>query len=299
MPPLNPNEVRALIPEIPEGINISELTAEISYSLLQRVIELVNELDFKRITIMFDKLDEDIRFSSNAELITSFYAPIMGNNKLLLQKNIQFVFTVWKIAYDFMEDKVRTQKHYCPSIEWTEKSIKELLDKRLRFFTEIADFKADSLFKPEEFEQLIKKILFYANYNPRDLWHLFDSIIREQYKHNYQSKFIEISGVEKGIEKFVKEFNYFEYYPKKYSSSNALDIQDYIRTLVKTDKVTFTFNELKDGSGKSGGQARNYVGEMQKMGLIKTMGRTDNGGYIYKVQDPKIQYIIENKIEYD
>jgi len=298
LPPLNVDEIKALIPELPESLNLSDFDAEISFSFLQRVVDMVKKMGLSKITIMLDKLDEDRRFTSNAEEVFKFYSPIMGNNKILLMSGFQLVFTVWQIAFDLLIETVRTQKHFCPRIEWNETSIQKVLNRRLETFSAGRIKMLNTIIAENISHEEYQRMLFYSNYNPRDLWHLMDSIMREQYRANSEASCIEASGFKNGLEVFVREFNYYEYYPKKIGSSNALDIQDFIRTLVRSAKIEFTMTELKDGSGKSGGSARNYIGEMAKMGLIKAIGRTGKNAFIYRIQDPKIVYMIENSVTF-
>lgn len=103
-----------------------------------------------------------------------------------------------------------------------------------------------------------------------------------------------------GIKRYVTEFNYYEYYPRRSSArANSMDVYSYIKHLLKLDGTEFTKDRLNDKAG-TGSSTNNYVVAMENMGLIrKTAKKAQGGAVIYEISDPKVCYAMENGIAID
>src|SRR5690606_33927398 len=114
-------------------MNIEEefIDQDTSYNLLLRTATLAMRLEFERIILVFDRVDEDARFMNDAELISDFIVKILTDNKFLLEEDIQVVFSTWVTPFNFIRDQVRTQKHYCPTLFWTTDDLILALNQRL------------------------------------------------------------------------------------------------------------------------------------------------------------------------
>jgi hypothetical protein len=203
---------------------------------------------------------------------------------------------MWSTPFNYLLEKVRTQKHYCPKLNWTHQDLKNALNRRLNTFSKgkISDYRV--LFE-EQFTITEFDIIFeLANSNPRDLWHLFDRLLRCQFKINSDSDVIQVSSFKPGIEDFVTEFNYFEYYPRKHNArSNSMDFYAYTAHLLKLEDEIFTRNQLNERAG-TGGSTQNYVVGMESIGLVEKVGQ-EGGVTTYRIKDPKVVYAIKNGIK--
>ena len=175
-------------------------------------------------------------------------------------------------------------------------NIIDVLNSRLEAYSD-GDLKNVSAMLFDEDVVLLEKVIPLANNNPRDLWHIMDSILKSQYSIDENSKLSE-QAINEGIERFVRGFNYYEYYPKKANArANSMDIYSYVQHLQKLDSPKFTKSKLND-KAKTGGSTDNYVTNMEKIGLVKKTGeKTIGGGVEYVIADPKIVYAMENKIK--
>ncbi|MCL5123070.1 MAG: helix-turn-helix domain-containing protein [Deltaproteobacteria bacterium] len=297
LPPI-PKEfvLRQYFPGIPLEANKDFKDQEVLYDFFNRCLELVKALGFQRFVIVLDKIDEDQRLSNDAETIRDFIAPVLTDNKLLLNERIQHVVSLWIIPFTLLTDRIRSQKLFNARLNWRSNDLVGALNKRMGVFSNGRAPTFDNLFASDVTVGQKQLILDLANRNPRDLWHIMRRLLEAQYEVDATSLVISEKAVKIGLDTFVKEFNYYEYYPPKIvSRADSLDVYSYIRHLLKLSTTEFTRNHFKDVTGISGGSASNYVDQMQRMGLIINSDR-DGRNVVYSIVDPKIKYAIQNNI---
>jgi hypothetical protein len=296
LPPIDEGKVKNFFPEINIGAKTDFIDQKESFVFFGRLLSLVHSLGYVRLTVILDKLDEDDRFNNDAQKISEFIEPILKDSKLLLHDNLQIVISVWSVPYRFLKDKFRTQKHDTHTIEWTDEKLIQVINSRLDAYSDgdVVSV-ADILAQNEDI--LLDKIIPLANKNPRDLWHIMDSILKSQYILDENSKITE-PAADAGIDKFVREFNYYEYYPRKANArANTMDIYSYVQHLQKLDSPKFSKSALNE-KARTGGSTDNYVTNMEKIGLIKKTGqKTIGGGVEYIIADPKVVYAMEKGIK--
>lgn len=299
LPPLTESvEIKNFFPELPT-LNIEEefINQETSYQLILRIAKLAKRLSFDRILVVFDRIDEDARFMNDAELISDFIVKILTDNKLLLEEDIQIVFSTWSTPFNYIKDQVRTQKHYCPNLIWTNEDLKNALNKRLQAYSnnKISDYKI--LFADDVTEAEMESILEMSNNNPRDLWHIFNNLFKSQFEEDSTSNKIQKSTIPKALMNFVTTFNYYEYYPKRSNSrANTMDIYSYAKHLLKLDSEIFTKNQLNEKANLGGSTVINYVIGMEKIGLVSLDSQV-SGNAQYKIKDAKVVFALKNGIE--
>lgn len=267
-----------------------------SYYYLEKLCSLILKSHIDEIIIVIDKIDEDPRFKNDSSRISSFIEGIASNNKILINDLFKIVLFVWTTPFNSIKSNIRTQKIALQELSWTSEALKEAAGKRLSAFSNNKLNKIEDIFEEGEPES-VDKLIYMCNENPRDLWHLLDKSLVAQF-HKDNSKKITREAVEEGIDKFVGQFNYYEYYPRKSNArKDSMDIYSYIKHLLKLDSNTFTKNKLNDMAG-TGGSTNNYVVSMENMGLIRRTGeKTSQGGLEYEIRDPKVRYARENGID--
>jgi hypothetical protein len=283
-------------PEIAPIIKEDFADAEGSFFAFSRLVLLCKKLGYQRVIFIIDKIDEDSRFGNAAEDISEFIEPLLTDNKLLLDKSFQLVISLWVIPLNMIKSSVRTQKLNCPTINWSSGDLKSVLNKRLSVYSDNNVREIESIFDSSIENDNLEKILNLSNRNPRDLWHVMNRIMLAQHKINPDSKFIGNLAIQEGLDTYVKEFNFYEYYPRKSNAKkNSMDIYAYINHLLKLDDANFTKNKLNEKAG-TGSSTNNYVSAMENMGLVETSGSI-GGSTTYKIRDPKVVYAIKNKID--
>lgn len=297
LPPLeNDNQVQEFFPELKLSVDKDFFSQEISFRLLKKVGSIAHKLGFQKSVILLDRLDEDARFENDAEAIASFITPFLTDNNLMSITEFEIVFFVWSTPFRFIEELVRTQKYYCPSLNWSNADLEKLLNRRLEVYSneKIRNFR--NLFDPSISSEEINEIFHLANSNPRDIIHIFKILFEEQYRNDPSSKLFKVETLRSSLTKFVLEFNYFEYYPRKSNArANSMDIYSYAAHLLKLDHQEFSKNQLNIQAG-TGSSTNNYVVGMERIGLIENI-RQERGNAIYKIKDPKIVFCQKNGLE--
>ena len=297
LPPVDASHIREIIPEVNVEIDTEFNKANASYSLLIRICNVINKLGYNRVIVFLDKFDEDTRMENNADRISTFFSPLLTDNKLLENTHIQIVVSVWEVPFNKILTRFRSQKHFCPLLSWTEAKLKDALNRRLFVFSngKIDDFA--TLFSDDVGIDAIDEIFVLANGNPRDLWHIFHSIFEAQYTLDSESQTLSIHAVKSGLKDFVTNFNFYEYYPKSPNAkSSSMDVYSYIKHLLKLTSEKFTKNQLNT-LANTGSSTSNYVVGMENIGLVINTGEKTGGGVIYKINDPKVIYAMKQNLD--
>lgn len=297
LPPVDVAQIRDIIPRIDLETDTEFNKAKACYSLLIRICDVIYKLGYERIIVFFDKFDEDTRMENNADRISTFFAPLLTDNKLLENTHIQIIVSVWEVPFNKILTQFRSQKYHCPMLSWTELKLKDALNRRLSVFSEgvISDF--TRLFGNDVNSNEIDEIFTLANGNPRDLWHIFHSIFQSQYNLDAESLVLSAQAVENGLKNFVTSFNFFEYYPKSpKAKSSTMDVYSYIKHLLKLKDEKFTKNQL-NSLANTGSSTSNYVVGMENIGLVVNTSEKVNGGVLYKINDPKVVYAMKHNLD--
>jgi hypothetical protein len=273
---------------------------EANLALLTKVADLAkNAGAVKGVLFLIDKVDEDPKLEGDAEEIADFLEVLLKDLKLLLHTDIQFVISSWTIPVEYLKGRgVRLQKLSTEYVTWDKANLEEVLNKRVQTFShsKVLEYKTlfDSDVTTNDFDELFR----LANKNPRDLWHLFDGIMRAQFSSDSDAIKISKTAMLVAIEKFVRTFNFYEYYPRNAGArANSMDIYSYIAHLQKLDKSTFTKNELNTVAG-TGSSTVNYVSAMKNMGLIEdTHEKGANSAIVYAIRDPKVVYAMKHSFQ--
>ncbi|WP_432612602.1 P-loop ATPase, Sll1717 family [Acinetobacter portensis] len=261
------------------------------------MLKIVEKLKFTKVIVLIDRIDEDQRFENDAELIANYTKLILTDEKLLLTPKLQIIFTSWTTPFNFIKQYVRTQKHSCNIIHWSNSDLESVLNNRLKVFSKNKVINYKDLFASDVTQDDLNAILKLANSTPRDLWHIFSNLLRIQYDKDSLSTKIEKSSIGFALSRFVKNFNYFEYYPRKTNArSNSMDVFSYIDLLLKLDTNTFNAKQLKEKNQLQHSTAQSYISNMEKMGLI-TLSNPDSGSAQYNIKDPKITHAREREIK--
>ena len=283
-------------PEINRNVDEAFSDPTYSFEMLKKLVNLITKIGYQRTVIIFDKIDEDARFSNAAEDISSYVETIATDNKLLTDDAFQVVLSLWIIPYNMLKDKVRTQKLFCPSVNWNINDLKAAADRRLNVFSGNKIQNLSSIFIDGASTEGLGELLRLANKNPRDLWHLLDKSFRAEYALNSSSNKISSQAIKDGINDFVCNFNFYEYYPRKSNArANSMDVYAYIKHLSKLKSSEFTKNQLNERAS-TGSSTNNYVTAMENIGLIERSGQI-GGSVNFRVRDPTVVYAPDNQIE--
>lgn len=266
------------------------------YYYLEKFCRLARKAGFEKIYVFIDKVDEDPRFQNDAEDVADFLRPIASDNKVLTSDLFHAVLFAWSTPFNYIRDSVRTQKLSFTSLTWDRPNLEKVLAKR------VAKYAKDDLVREldllEEASSASKTLIFdMCNRNPRDLWHIMDKSLQEQFRLDPSQK-ISDAAITFAVRRFVTDFNYYEYYPRKSNArANTMDVYKYIKHLQKLDDTRFTKDKLNTVAG-TGGSTNNYVVAMENMGLIRnTNEKAQGGAVVYEIADPKVRYAMQNGLQ--
>lgn len=265
------------------------------YFYLEKLCRLIKKSGIQKIYVIVDKIDEDPRFENDAEHISEYMKKLASDNKILTNELFHLILFAWSTPFNYIRDIVRTQKLSYSSLSWDRPQLESVLTRRLNAYSNgvISSFSVLLLNCSTESLNLLFEM---CNRNPRDLWHILNKAFNEQFKENPHSS-IQDKALNAAIDRFVKEFNYYEYYPRKSNArANSMDIMKYIKHLLKLDSPKFTKDKLNTMAG-TGGSTNNYVVAMENMGLIRNSNEKAQGGaVVYEIVDPKVRYAMQEKI---
>ena len=292
----NDSQIQEYFPELKLNVTFEFFDQDISLRLLKRLGNISQKLGFEKPTIFLDRLDEDSRLNNDAELISEFIAPMLTNTNLLSISEFQLIFFVWSTPFRYIAELVRTQKYYCPNLEWRREDLEKLLNSRLLTYSKGSITSYVELFDETVSDEDRDKLFVISNSNPRDLIHIFKMLFEEGYRKESSKYKFSKEIVNQTLERFVLDFNYYEYYPRKSNArANSMDVYSFAAHLLKLDNPEFSKNKLNEMAG-IGSSIHNYVIGMERIGLIKNIGQ-DKGFVSYKIKDPKIIYCLKNNLE--
>ena len=292
-------QVREFFPDIPFRSDSSFNSLRASLNLLERMATLVKNLGLGRTIVVLDKLDEDARLEGDADRIAGFVKGVITQTNLHLSQNVQLVASIWSVPFNMLlkQENVRTQKMNVESLSWDRSDLERALNTRLKVFSNGKIVNLSEILESHIPVQDVDLMYYLANNNPRDMWHVMDAAMRQQFKIDPFSTKISIIAVQDGLKAFVKTFNYYEYYPRRANArANSMDVYAYIRHLLRLSSPEFTRNQLTERSGVSGASVNNYVSAMENMGLISSKGQT-GGNVNYVIRDPKIRFALEHHLD--
>ncbi len=277
-------------------VDTSFVQEQRQFFYLEKICNLAKKAGFEKIYIFIDKVDEDSRFQNDAEDVADYLRTIASDNKILTSSHFHIVFFAWSTPFNYIRENVRTQKISFTSLTWDRENLEKVLHRRITTYLENKEISGFDLL--DKASSTSKDLIFeMCNRNPRDLWHIMDKAFQEQYKLDKNSG-IGDKAIAMAIHRFVKEFNYYEYYPRRSNArANTMDVYKYIKHLLKLDNPRFTKDRLNTIAG-TGGATNNYVVAMENMGLIRnTQEKAQGGAVVYEIADPKVRYAMQNNIQ--
>ncbi len=123
-----------------------------------------------------------------------------------------------------------------------------------------------------------------------------NSVFQAQYRIDPTSTTLTKQAFEGGFDDFVRQFNFYEYYPRKANArANSMDVYAYMRHLLKLESENFTRNQLNERAG-TGSSTQNYVTGMESIGLVERVGQ-EGGSATFRIRDPKVVHALKRSIE--
>lgn len=240
--------------------------------------------------IFFYRIDEFKQLESKVDKITTFINEILQDTTLLLISNISFIFIIWsRIKTELMPLNIRFDKFKPLDITWSRGEIESILNLQLNFFSS-GKISINDIIKDDNEYNIIIDV---SNNSPRDLFRLLSCIYDEQFNDNLKSNFFESKNILIGIDKFIKNYNFYSLYPAKKGTRE--DIYNVINEILSLSLNEFTVTDIMRVRKIAQQTAISHLKTMKNYNLIQDITDTRN----YKVVDPKILYLIKNNCNSD
>ncbi|BAU74162.1 P-loop ATPase, Sll1717 family [Metapseudomonas furukawaii] len=260
-------------------------------AILHKLVELAQIFGFTGVCMLVDKLDETAATMKSAESTAKLIHPLLSHIQLLEVVGFSWIFFIWRNVTTHFNGKheVRLDKIPSSNIVWGQIQLREMLDKRVEFFSSGA-LNFSQLFEPEtDMEQVYNLLLTHSINSPRELIKIIDIIIRE-HDINEPDTSLTLNSVNAGINKYCIETIDTWHAPKILQQIYRLGKTPFINQDVQT-----TFKIGDQG-------ARVKIKTWEDAGLVKQSGTLPSsaGGkqvYRYVISDPRVIRIIENTLD--
>lgn len=259
--------------------------------LLSRLVDFSQSFGFSGICVLIDKLDETTVTTNSSEATAQLIFPLLSNIQLLEINNFSWIAFVWDAVQDHFNSKhrIRLDKIAHANISWNNDELKEMLDKRMSFFSNGKLKFEDILDVSGDKHKVVEQLIHISVKSPRELIKLCDIIFREHDANEFKGGINEQS-LNSGIDKYCLDTigTWYE--------------NDVLQQIYRLGKDNFVNKDVQKLFKISDQGARNKIKAWEDMQIVKKKGTTpsDAGGKpvtLYEVADPRIVRIINKELD--
>lgn len=255
--------------------------------ILIDLCKIIKKTDYVNVVILLDKIDENRNLKGSINDVCTFIEELLKDTNLLMQTDFSLVFSIWDEVRNVLASRgVRFDKFRPIDVTWTNDEISEIINRRIKYFSDTPKKLEDYLVDVHE----KSKIIELANSSPRDLFHLLSTIYDEQSLIDSNSTFFSREAINNGKLRFCKDYEYYALFPSNRNSKE--DVFRNINRLLKNGKIIVKATDLGAALKVSAPTANSYIKIMSDYNFIKM---TDEQ-YVYTIIDPKIAYLIEKGV---
>jgi len=274
--------------EVKQEIECDKIDYGTLKNILRETAKIINNIGFQKLVIFFEKIDEYQKLKSRTDSIADFLEMITTDTSLIYSEEFGIEFVLWgKLKEKLKKKKVRFDKSKPIDISWSNDELKRIIERRLQYFS---DNKIKTLNQIIT-ENSVQNIIQMAKGSPRQIIMLLSRIYEEQSKIDAHVERFSVHAIEEGTKVFCQYFEYQLFYPNS-------DIEQSINRILKVNKNEFGIVDLASVTKKSAVTAGNWVRTMINYGLVEEIEGGNGRAKQYVVIDPKLKYLINNKLEY-
>lgn len=268
-------------------------TAKSARAVLGKLVEFVTAFGFGGICVLVDKLDETPGTSNSAEATARLIHPLLAHIQLLEVNGFSWILFLWSNVQSHFNDKypVRLDKIAHANITWNADSLREMLEARIRFFSEGRLSFADLLVKGTDADKAFSALSDLAVSSPRELIKLLDTVFREHDARGVAApSLIDQVSLDSGQDKYAKQ-NIGSWFAAKP-----------LQQVLRLGKRSFVNKDVQNAFKMSDQGARVRIKKWEDEGLIRQNGTSPSevGGkavYRFEVSDARVERIIERKLD--
>lgn len=256
--------------------------------ILNDLTEIIHAAGFKTSIVFFDKIDEYTKLNGGISAVSDFLSDFLKDTTILMNKSYSLVFSLWDVLKpELTNNGVRFDKIKPIDITWQTDNLREILNKRIRFFSGDKKVINDIILSDNK----LNEIITLSNNSPRYLFRQLSYIYDQQAEINKVSKGLTDEAIDKGQLVFSKSFEYYAIYPTKRGAKE--DILTNINRLLKIGKTTIMTKDFVDAYKVSTPTAISYIKIVQEYNLVRELTETDGGAKMYDVLDPVLRHLIK------
>ncbi|WP_192923712.1 hypothetical protein RWA03_02470 [Sinorhizobium meliloti] len=263
-------------------------SANTSRAILIKLVDLVKAFGFSGVCALVDKVDETPATSNSAEATARLIHPLLTHIQLLEVNGFSWILFLWNNVQDHFNSKVsvRLDKIAHANITWNSESLREMLESRVRFFSNnqhgFSGLLDDTLCVGAVLDVLIE----LSVNSPRELIKLLDIIVREHDARGASAPpMIDQVSLDLGQDKYAKETigTWFKEKP--------------LQQILRLGKTSFVNRDVQTIFRITDQGARVRINGWEDAGLVRQSGTAPSelGGkpvYRYVVADPRVERII-------
>lgn len=297
----NPNKskfFKAYLPEFPvDEPSLNKLSENLKKDekalkgILEDLSIIISKSGFGKPVAFFDKIDEYPLLSGNIASISKFIEEFLKDTTLLLSNNYSLVFSLWDALKSELDSSgVRFDKIKPVNISWSDVQLREVLIKRLVFFSHNKIGPTNFIQSSED----LNNIISLSSGSPRYLFRLLSVVYDQQNNKNPNSNCIEQDFINDSLLVYCKSFEFYAVFPGKRGTKE--DVMTSVNRLLRVGKKELTTKDFISQFKVSNPTGINYIKSQQEFGLVTRIGNTEGKTYLYEVQHPVIKFLIDNKV---
>ncbi|HOU55135.1 MAG TPA: hypothetical protein PLQ97_14495 [Myxococcota bacterium] len=274
--------------------------AHFARALLQRYVEFAQAFGFSGVTVLVDKVDETPLTSNSATSTAQVLFPILANTQLLEVDGFGWSFFLWdRVREQYSNDQfpVRLDKIANAEISWTTIYLQNLVNERLRYFSDKKVVSFAQLCDPTvDSNTALREIVEISMQSPRELIRILDTVVRE---HDELTTDIEPppllspASIEAALDQYA-----IDTAKRMYSNSKVV-----LQQILRLGKNLFTNRDLQVAFKMNPNSARNRISTWTDTGIVTLTGsRPAEGGvggkpaHEYSVVDQRVRRLIDRTL---
>ncbi len=258
---------------------------------LESLLTLVKKIGFKSIYILLDRPDETEKTGNDPKSTYQLIQPLMKDLELLGLPGYGLKFFLWNQIEPFFRIDARPDRMPQYKLKWNRQSLKEVLSKRLLYF---------SKGKVETFDSLLENpcaiddhLCLMANGSPRNLIRLCERILAIQGDRNSKAQKISMAAVDQATIAYSEQICIENYGEKP------------LKELQRVGRELFTTNFVANDILKiSANGARNKITGWANLGAVIQVGTVivppaTRPTHLYGVIDPCAVRLMHRAIPFE
>jgi hypothetical protein len=272
--------------------------SQFAKALLVRLADFAKIFGFEGVTVLVDKVDETEATGNSAHSTAKLVYPILATTQLLEVSGFGWLFFLWdKVREEYATAAlpVRLDKIANATIQWEEAFLRNLIVKRLQFFSqnkvttfaELCDNSVDN-------KMVLGESIQLAMRSPRELIRVLDTILREhddQHAAEAAAPRLLAASIDRALDKYAIE------------TVKTVFKRPHLQQIQKLGLPVFINKDVQQSFKMNDQSARNRISAWVDAGFVTQTGsRPAEGGtggqpsYKYTVTDHRVRRMLERQL---